>query len=244
MKTVIVKEVMDPETETDMHRVQEEDIIPTVKPRIQRTTATDVDAMIANVIDLGNMMIERGIGSGVEGIAMRDQGVGHPKLSGRGMGWQDQIDLGRENVNEREGIDGLHHLVGASLQSYRVVYAQLSVVTARHVMYRLYCLRSWLISPAETRVIEIYHPITLTSVVYFSLCISSPFILSPHYTTHHTTMSWFRYVHCVDIICNADHNSVKDSSVKNFHPVTSSLTGFGELTEKDTTVSSSYSSFH
>lgn len=31
--------------------------------------------------------------------------------------------------------------------------------------------------------------------------------------------------------------SNKDSTVKNFHPVTSSLTGFGELTEKDTTVS-------
>ena len=32
-------------------------------------------------------------------------------------------------------------------------------------------------------------------------------------------------------------SSNKDTSVKNFHPVTSSLTGFGELTEKDTTVS-------
>jgi hypothetical protein len=117
MTTEIAKEVMDPETETDMHQVPGGDITPIAKPRIQRKTATDVDAMIANVIDLGNMMIETGIGRGVEGIVMRDQGVGHLNLSGRrrGMGWQDQIDLGRENVNEKEGIDGLYRLVDASL---------------------------------------------------------------------------------------------------------------------------------
>jgi hypothetical protein len=117
MTTEIAKEVMDPETETDMHQVPGGDIIPTVKPRIQRKTATDVDAMIANVIDLGNMMIETGIGRGAEGIVMRDQGVGHLKSSGsgRGMGWQDQIDLGRGNVSEKREVDGLHHLVDASL---------------------------------------------------------------------------------------------------------------------------------
>jgi hypothetical protein len=116
MTTVIAKEVMDRETKTDMHHAQGGDIIPTVKLRIQRTTATDVDAMNVNVIDLGNMMIERGIGRGAADTVMRDQGVGHLKSSGsgRGMGWQDQIDLGRERVNEREGIDGLHHLVDAS----------------------------------------------------------------------------------------------------------------------------------
>jgi hypothetical protein len=114
MTTEIAKEVMDPETKTDTLRAQEEGIIPIAKPRIQRKTATDADAMI--VIDLVDMMTERGIGRGAEGIVKTDQGVEHLKLSGRGrgMGWQDQIDLGRGNVNEKEGIDGLHHLVDAS----------------------------------------------------------------------------------------------------------------------------------
>jgi hypothetical protein len=110
--TVIAKEVMDPETETDTLPVQEEDIIPTVNPRTRRTTATDVDAMI--VIDPVDMMTRTG--RGVGGIVMRDQGVGHPKPSGRGrgMGWQDQTDRGRGNVSGKAGIDGLHHLVDAS----------------------------------------------------------------------------------------------------------------------------------
>jgi hypothetical protein len=112
--TVIAKEVMDPGTETDMHRAQEEDIIPIVKPRIQRKTTTDVDAMIVSGPVDTTIGTRRGIGSGAEGIVMRDHGVGHPRLRGRGKGWRDQIDLGRGNVNEREGIDGLHHLVDAS----------------------------------------------------------------------------------------------------------------------------------
>jgi hypothetical protein len=119
MTTVIAKEVMDPEieteTETDTLRVQEEDIIPTVKPRIRRKTATDVDAM--NVIDPVDTTIVRGteIGSGAESIVMRDQGVGHPKSSGSGRGiwWQDQIDRGnvRGTVKGKGEEDGLHHLV-------------------------------------------------------------------------------------------------------------------------------------
>ena len=114
--TEIAKGVMDPEieTETDTHQVPGGDIILTVT-RIQRTTATDVDAMIVNVIEPVDMMIKKGIGRGVEGIVMRDQVVGHLKSSERGMGWQDQIDLGRENGTEKQGVDGLHHLVGASL---------------------------------------------------------------------------------------------------------------------------------
>ena len=119
MTTEIAKEVMDPEieTETDTHQVPGGDIIPTVTPRTLKMTATDVDTMIVIVIDLGNMMIEKGTERGVEGIAMRDHGLGHPRLRERGMwiGWQDQIDLGRGNGTEKEGIDGLHHLVGASL---------------------------------------------------------------------------------------------------------------------------------
>ena len=121
--TEIAKGVMDPEIETeiDMHQVPGEDIIPTVKPRTQRKTATDVDAMIVNVIDPADMMTMTG--RGAEGIVMRDQGVGHLKSSERGMGWQDQIDLGRGNGTEKEGIDGLHHLVGASLLFSSIVYA-------------------------------------------------------------------------------------------------------------------------
>ena len=118
MTTEIAKEVMDPETETDMHQAQGGDIIPTVKTRDRRTAATDVDATIVNVIDLVDMMTRTGreIERGAAGTVMRDQGVGHLKSSGsgRGMGWQDQIDLGRGNVSEKREVDGLHHLVDAS----------------------------------------------------------------------------------------------------------------------------------
>jgi len=84
---VIAKEVM--ETETDTLRAREEDIIPTVKPRTQMMTATDVDAMI--VIDPVGMT--KGTGKGTEirrgavDIVMRDHVVGRPGLRGRGPGW-------------------------------------------------------------------------------------------------------------------------------------------------------------
>lgn len=118
--TAIAKEVMDPEIETDMHQVPGGDIIPTVKTRDPRMTATDVDAMIVNVIDPVDMMTRTGreIERGVEVIVMRGQGVGHLKSSGRGrgMGWQDQTDRGnaRGTVKGKGEEDGLHHLADDS----------------------------------------------------------------------------------------------------------------------------------
>ena len=115
MTTVIVREVMDPETKTEIDTlpVQEEDIIPIVKPRIQRKTATDVDAMIVNDPVDTTIGTGREIGSEVAGIVKRDHGVGHLRLSRRGMGWQDQIDRGnvRGTVKGKGEEDGLHHLV-------------------------------------------------------------------------------------------------------------------------------------
>ena len=113
---VIAKEVM--ETETDTLQAQEEDIIPKVKTRTLKTTATDVDAMI--VIGPVGMTIGTGKGTetgrGAVDIVMRDHGAGHPRLKGRGTGWQDQIDRGNvnETVKAKDEQDGLHHLVDDS----------------------------------------------------------------------------------------------------------------------------------
>ena len=114
--TVIAKEVT--ETETDTLQAQEEDITPTVKPRTQMMTATDVDAMTVN--DPVGTTIGTGkrteIGRGAVDIVMRDHVVGRPRLRGRGTGWQDQIDRGNvnETVKAKDEQDGLHHLVDDS----------------------------------------------------------------------------------------------------------------------------------
>jgi hypothetical protein len=85
MTTEIAKEVMDPETETDMHQVPGGDITPIAKPRIQRKTATDVDAMIVNDPVDTTIRTEREIGRGAADTVMRDHGVGHPRLRGTGI---------------------------------------------------------------------------------------------------------------------------------------------------------------
>jgi hypothetical protein len=116
--TEIAKEVMDPETETEIDTlpVQKEGIIPTVKPRIQRKTATDVDAMIVNDPVDTTIRTGREIRRGAAGVVMRDHGVGHPRLRARGTGWQDQIDQGnvRGTVKGKGEEDGLHHLADDS----------------------------------------------------------------------------------------------------------------------------------